>query len=271
MLDCNSLHHFAEKYDIPDEKLVFPESSKQLVETIASFGAVAAIRLHASIVSYSLGVPSVNLNWNEKVPYFYDNIGYGDRIVPIDENSAENMAKKVLDALSDGEYLLDEEYLMSLYCFLYDALVDIFSLKKGEKYSFQTVCEKLASFGKDSYDYISDYTVKIKRGAHFYFKLFKEDRKKSSRIKALNAEKESLEKELVENEKILASKLKEVNALLEKEKENSAYLSRQADKYKEKYNEAYAQAQEYKESLERVKNMPLIGAFVKDKKESGKK
>ncbi len=164
VLDCNTLNHFAEKYEIPEDKLIFPDSSKQLVEAVSSFGAVASIRLHSAIVSYSLCVPSVNLNWNENVPYFYENIGYSDRLVSIDENAAENMASKLSEAL-ENDYSLSEEYLMSLYYYLLEKLKEVFSLEIKEEYGFNELCKRVGEIGVREEDYITDLTTKIKRGS----------------------------------------------------------------------------------------------------------
>ena len=51
-LDNNSLLYFAKEYDIPRERIILPQSTRELVETIYGFSSIAAIRMHSSIISY---------------------------------------------------------------------------------------------------------------------------------------------------------------------------------------------------------------------------
>ena len=43
---------------------------RELVAQISGFRAIVAHRLHASIIAYSLGIPSVGLVWDKKVRAF---------------------------------------------------------------------------------------------------------------------------------------------------------------------------------------------------------
>lgn len=47
-----------------------PVRSEELVATIARQSALVCTRLHAGIIAYSLGVPTVAVRWDEKVPSF---------------------------------------------------------------------------------------------------------------------------------------------------------------------------------------------------------
>ena len=51
--------------------------------------------MHLSIISYALDVPSVNLVWNDKIPFFYQNIGYPDRAISIEDWNAEDVLKRL--------------------------------------------------------------------------------------------------------------------------------------------------------------------------------
>lgn len=62
-------------------EVAVPTSARELVETIAGFKGVIAARLHANILSYSLGIPSVGLVWNDKLPMFGACIGYPERFI----------------------------------------------------------------------------------------------------------------------------------------------------------------------------------------------
>lgn len=55
------------------------ENAKQLVEYIAGFSSIIACRMHANIIAFSLGVPSVAFVWNEKLRFFGESIGCSER------------------------------------------------------------------------------------------------------------------------------------------------------------------------------------------------
>lgn len=68
------------KEDIREEiALPSAENAKQLVEYIAGFRSIIACRMHANIIAFSLGVPSVAFIWNDKLRYFGKSIGCSER------------------------------------------------------------------------------------------------------------------------------------------------------------------------------------------------
>lgn len=56
-----------------------PENAKQLVEYISGFSSLVACRMHANIIAFSLGIPSVGFVWNPKLKYFGESIGCSER------------------------------------------------------------------------------------------------------------------------------------------------------------------------------------------------
>lgn len=56
-----------------------PENARQLVENISDFSSVVACRMHANIIAFSLGIPSVAFVWNPKLTYFGESIGCKER------------------------------------------------------------------------------------------------------------------------------------------------------------------------------------------------
>lgn len=106
-LDNNSLLYFAKEYEIPKERIIIPQSTRELVQTIYGFTSVAAVRMHSSIISYALDVPSVNLVWNDKIPFFYQNIGYPDRAISIEDWNAEDVLKRLSEMENDSSYTPD--------------------------------------------------------------------------------------------------------------------------------------------------------------------
>lgn len=55
-----------------------PQVPADLVGVIAACDGLIAHRLHASIVAYGLGVPSVGLDWDSKIGRFYAEVGRGE-------------------------------------------------------------------------------------------------------------------------------------------------------------------------------------------------
>lgn len=63
------------------EEITLPaaENAKQLVEYISGFSSVVACRMHANIIAFSLGIPSVAFVWNDKLRAFGESIGCAER------------------------------------------------------------------------------------------------------------------------------------------------------------------------------------------------
>ena len=80
-----------------------PATGKQFMSDIAEYKGIICFRLHASICSFSLGIPSIALLWNPKQKYFYENIGCGERCLELEVD-------KTIDILSLFEKAIKEGY-----------------------------------------------------------------------------------------------------------------------------------------------------------------
>ena len=224
VFDNNTLHYFEREYDIPHEKCIYSHTTKEVVETVASFKAIFTFRMHSSIISYSFGIPSIALVWNDKIPFFYENIGHGDRILYFKDWKSKILCEKlefILDN-SEGRETVSENYLMSLYQFLYNTFEKVIRIRNKNAavippiYSFESVKEYLATFAKEI-DYESfDLHLKLEKAEKHYLHRFIELRKRN---KVLEEQKKEL---LKDGNEIDA--LKQENILLkeqvnEKEKE----------------------------------------------------
>lgn len=58
-----------------------PAYAKELANTIANYKGIIACRLHANIIAYSLGVPSIGLVWNEKLLFWGRDLGLEERFL----------------------------------------------------------------------------------------------------------------------------------------------------------------------------------------------
>ena len=66
------------KYHI---SIVTPSSTEELVTTIAGYNRFVSIRLHASIIGCSLGIPNVSLVWNKKQLLFGKRMGLSNNYI----------------------------------------------------------------------------------------------------------------------------------------------------------------------------------------------
>lgn len=79
-----------------------PVTADELVRTIAKFEGVIACRMHANIIAYSLGVPSIGLVWNDKLRFWGERIGYPKRFLTYDQFEPERIVQCMLDAIAQG-------------------------------------------------------------------------------------------------------------------------------------------------------------------------
>ncbi|MCL1891109.1 MAG: polysaccharide pyruvyl transferase family protein [Coriobacteriia bacterium] len=106
-------------------------SSEQLFDTLSHMAGVIAFRLHAGIVSYALGVPAINLSWNNKVTHFYQNINLPERVLEFEDWNAQSAVSRLEQALKDRkEQKINTSYLYSTYSTLFDGVVACLEAKK---------------------------------------------------------------------------------------------------------------------------------------------
>ena len=100
-------------------RVVTPHNDEEFISTVSSFRAIVSARMHASIVAYSLNIPSINLCWNKKLIHFYENIGYTNRCIIPELFSAEYIVDSLVDVLDDDcTNKKRSPYLQSVYDFL---------------------------------------------------------------------------------------------------------------------------------------------------------
>lgn len=163
-LDNNALKYFAKENNIPIEQLVFPNSTQDLVKTIASFDFVVGIRMHSSIISYSMGIPCINLIWNDKIPLFYKNINMPERAINLEDWNANNVMNRI--KCENSNFKINPQYLMSLYNYLYDEISKIKKINSQQykAYCFSEVCEELSNLDISINNDIFDLRLKIEKG-----------------------------------------------------------------------------------------------------------
>ena len=224
-LDNNTLFALATRYQLPAEKIRLIDSTRELVEAIASFDGVLAMRMHSSIIAYALDIPSVNLLWNEKIAHFYKAIGHEERVLSEESWNASAIKETLLPfvlkrgergSISEGQQQRKEEYLMTVYTFLRQALKDIFTENdsNAEAAAFAQVSNSFDGAGPDVSDDIADMKFKLCQGMRRYYDQFE-------KLKDTKAEKKTLEKE----KRILQNEQRQLESELAKQKKENEALS----------------------------------------------
>lgn len=99
-----------------------PASARELVETIAGYERYLAVRLHASIIGTSLGIPNVSIVWNRKQRFFGEYVGLAENYIERDGLSAENIYAKLMSA---RPYVVDPAYKNSVFESIKKTLKDV--------------------------------------------------------------------------------------------------------------------------------------------------
>ena len=124
------LDYLIGKCGVKAQNCVFNMNSpERLIRKISSFDVVVFTRLHPSIISFSLGVPSVGIVWNTKVTHFYNSIGYGNRALEIERITSDLIIEKIEECMREGVEK-DSKYLMSVYEYLFEGIRNAIFPKK---------------------------------------------------------------------------------------------------------------------------------------------
>ena len=224
VLDNNSMAYIAKRIGVSADMLISPDSTREVVRAIAGFDAVLAIRMHSAIISYALDIPSMDLIWNEKIPYFYKNTGYPDRALDLESCTPEVVLRMTQELLDDRGFKADEAYLMTLYEYLYKTLGGILKKPADNAYDFAQVSHLMGMQESGIDDDVVDYRTKLSRGRYCYETLFEADMERRSQIRSLKKELKDANKrakeyqakyeELAQESEEARTKLGKINHLL---------------------------------------------------------
>src|SRR5690606_11971473 len=115
----------------------------ELLRELRACDGVIAYRLHASITSFALGIPSVGLSWNFKVPYFYDSVGYPERAIESERWTAAEVVPVIETAMAEGVQK-DYEFLKSVYDTLFAGIGSVVAPESGaEPFAFDDLWDGL--------------------------------------------------------------------------------------------------------------------------------
>ncbi len=100
--DNDFLYEIKDNNNLSDEKVQIPKNSKELLEIISRFDGIVSFRLHSLIVSYSLGVPSIGIVWNDKVKFFEEATGHPERAFSVDQLDVDKLYGVLKKSLKQG-------------------------------------------------------------------------------------------------------------------------------------------------------------------------
>ena len=142
------LDYLIREHGVNEKKCVFNMNTpEKLVKKISSYSGIISCRLHPSIISFSLKVPSLGLIWNPKVSHFYECVGYGDRSITVDQFDAKYIVAKLEMSMTEG-VKQDQEYLFTVYHYIFKGLQRALNLEDNpvEVYDYDTLIENIPAF-----------------------------------------------------------------------------------------------------------------------------
>lgn len=209
------LDRLVTEFGIDTSRCVITQNTpEELIMHISSYQGVIACRLHPSIISYSLDVPSVGLVWNDKVSSFYENIGNPERAINRDGFDAVNIVDKLEKAIAEGVNK-DEDYLMSVYYMLFDKMKIVFEKEDVKIFSFEELVKNIPKYLE------SDYAARISWKMSRIYRTFNSNivtmRKRGIELEKMKKENLDLEKKIdslssLNNE--LLDKLNEISKII---------------------------------------------------------
>jgi polysaccharide pyruvyl transferase WcaK-like protein len=185
---------------INPKKCVFNMNSpERLIQKISSYSAVVSCRLHPSIISFSLDVPSVGIKWNSKVPGFYNSIGYGNRVIDITKASAADIVQAVEVAMEQG-IQKDQQYLSTVYTTLFQGIKNIICPEKPiEAYDYDQILTHIPAYkGTSQTEQEEKLKRKFRRTYNNCNERFDKIEQLKQTIENLKAENEKLKREAEE-------------------------------------------------------------------------
>lgn len=226
--DNNTLRFFAREHDVVSDQVILPQTTREVVEAIASCSAIASIRMHSSIIAYSFDIPTIALAWNDKLPHFYEAIGHPDRVIPFGEWSPERSFQALQRAgLAPERGPGYQEYLMSTYRYIHGTVGDhVLKNHTGgtAAYEFSTVADALVRRSHRIDEDEFDLRVKMGKVERAYLQRFISIREKDKKIASLAKRAAKLSEKSDASEKSVREARAEIAALEERVREQQRQL-----------------------------------------------
>lgn len=96
------LEYMGKSEEINNKIVKPPVDDEELVRTISNFKGIIAARMHANIIAYALGIPTVGIVWNPKLAWFGRIIGVASRFFAVHQCNAINIVNELESAIKQG-------------------------------------------------------------------------------------------------------------------------------------------------------------------------
>ncbi len=256
-LDNNTMLYYRENFNIPENELIFVDSSRELIETISGFNCIISTRMHSSIVAYALGVPAINLVWNKKITAFFEAIGQPENAITLENRTIENLLNFIENSKTEKA---DTEYLMTLYNRLFYSLKDMLAPEKEcDIYTFEQIKEQLNSVEISADFDFGDMKLKISHGAKRYFSMFKKSRSTASELKQV---KNQTAKQISDMDK----KIKTLEDNIQKQENTISAQKSEIEKHIKKEAGQAETIRKQKAELDRINRKFVVRAYRKIKR-----
>lgn len=171
-------------------------SPEELIPEIASCDAIISCRLHPSIISFALDIPSLGIVWNNKVKYFYESFDCGDRLVSVDNINPSAIVAKLEEIIEQGVEK-NKEDLCSVYNYLFSSFKNVLKPEVCgiEPYNYDEIIKNMPAYKTVSVAEKNEKLQrKFRRVYEAYNKLNAKDTENKKKIKALQEKIKELEK-----------------------------------------------------------------------------
>lgn len=101
-----------------------PEKAQELIDLISGYDIVLGTRLHSNIISYSLGIPTVSIVWNNKQLMFAKINGIEEFFITKENFNADYIVEKILKSKKQKK-IDNKKYKQTVYNFLETAITRI--------------------------------------------------------------------------------------------------------------------------------------------------
>ncbi len=169
--DESFMDYLIRAYGVKSKRCFFHmDSPERLVGKIAKYDAIVSCRLHPSIISYSLEIPSLGIIWNPKVASFYQSIGYADRAIEAKDLTPTHVADRLERIMEEG-VVCDSNYQTSVYSSLFYGIKSILRPNDDtiQPYSYEELMHRLPPFPGTSQAELEEKTRrKLRRIYHSY-------------------------------------------------------------------------------------------------------
>lgn len=214
------LEYLITNYNVPDSKcLTNCNLPEELPACIAQYDAVISTRLHPSILSYSLGVPSLGLVWNKKVAAFYENIGVPERAITVTETTPASIVEHLGSIIGQPAYK-DPDYLMTVYNTMFEGIKGVFAPESdAQPFDHDTLREAMPPYGGTSE---AERNLFLKRKFRRMYRLFNTTVGERDRLRKTAADNKAAIRDAKDKLKEAKAELKDVKAELKQLKKERA-------------------------------------------------